>query len=72
MQTMFFVQLNSSETRKVLERAVNYVFYKVIGSLKIFLSIILQLVYTSKWSLTKMILHCGLNMTHVSNIIFWP
>ncbi|CAA7399755.1 unnamed protein product [Spirodela intermedia] len=30
LKTIFFVQLNSSETRKVVERAVNYVFYKGI------------------------------------------
>ncbi|CAA6663303.1 unnamed protein product [Spirodela intermedia] len=30
LKTIFFVQLNSSETRKVVERAVNYVFYKFV------------------------------------------
>jgi autocrine motility factor receptor len=30
MQTLFFVRLTSSETRKVLEHIINYVIYKVI------------------------------------------
>lgn len=29
MQTFFFGELSSSETRKLLERLVNYVIYKV-------------------------------------------
>jgi hypothetical protein len=36
MQTLFFVQLTSSETRKVLEHIINYVIYKVIIPLSLF------------------------------------
>lgn len=38
MQTLFFVQLTSSETRKVLEHIINYVLYKV-SALSISLSV---------------------------------
>ena len=40
MQTLFFVQLTSLETRKVLEQIINYVIYKVL-SLLYFLSALL-------------------------------
>jgi hypothetical protein len=33
MQTLFFVQLTSIETRKVLEHIINYVIYKVLSLL---------------------------------------
>jgi hypothetical protein len=35
MQTLFFVQLTSIETRKVLEHIINYVIYKVLSLLYI-------------------------------------
>jgi autocrine motility factor receptor len=38
MQTLLFVRLTSSETRKVLEHVINYVIYKVITSLSLSLS----------------------------------
>ena len=43
MQTLFFVQLTSLETRKVLEHIINYVIYKVL-SLLYFLSALLCIV----------------------------
>lgn len=44
-QMLFFVQLNSSETRKVLERLIYYIIYKVKSWLPIILTLILLVFY---------------------------
>lgn len=36
-QTIFFVELNATESRKLVERLVNYVIYKVCSSILFYL-----------------------------------
>ncbi|XP_078439776.1 E3 ubiquitin protein ligase RIN2-like [Wolffia australiana] len=58
LKSLFFLQLNSSETRKVVERALNYVFYKGIILLLIIPPNVLQVAIWSGWVATL----CSLKM----------